>query len=86
MMMESVFQNLVEGWDKAMEMDSAMSKAGYKMNPYFEIAACIAEAIYHMIDTEINYENSITCNVLHSDSMSLEERAYALAEAYNKRR
>ena len=83
---ESVMVNLVEGWDRATEIDKAMITAGYEINPYSDIAACIAEAIYHMIGDEGDYENSATSYILNSDDMSREERVADLISCYNKRR
>lgn len=81
---ESALNDLIEGYDKASELDKAMTAAGYDANPYFDIMACIAEAIYHLVgeNKDKDYEETSVHDILNSDVLGRKEQVDSLVALY----
>ena len=76
---KNVLLHLVKAGRDALHADKTLNSIGYGITPYFQIHAEISEAIYAMLDENVDYEESVTYAVMNDiytpDEMCAEQLA-----------
>lgn len=80
MRIEDAMTSLVRAAKEAQRMDQFMIQQGYGNTPYAQIYGNIADAVYHLLDENVeSFGGSLAERVLEDPGLSEEQCAYILA-------
>lgn len=83
---QTMLEKMVDSWKIAHYFDRKFMNAGYSDNPYMDISARIADAIYSLLGEETEtFEESFTCRTLKNKAFSVKECAAALFREHERR-
>lgn len=80
--MKEILMKMVEVAMKAKGLSNSMEEQGYQDNPYWDMYALAADAIYALIGEHTDtFDSSVTYNALNDEELSNEERVNLLLNA-----
>ena len=85
MNVQEALKGIVNGAERAYNVDRLLQSAGYVETPYWDIYCTLADTLYRMIGEKTEtFEQSVTCKALTAEDLTNNQRVNLLMKEYER--